>query len=481
MSLRPNRDENDKASGLSREDTRENDPVSVAHTLKQNVRQLSFTEGSGYLSAPLSGPIRPLSPDALSVLSAEEFEQISPSRRSSRVSIANNAFGKPQSLRTRLGASWLRNKGLVLMLIAQFFGTLMNVTTRILEVEGNGGKGFHPFQILFVRMGITVILASCYMYYSRTPHFPFGAPEVRWLLIARGFCGFFGVFGMYYSLLYLPLADATVITFLAPGLACWVCSKLIDEPFTRLEKIGTGVSLLGVLFIARPTTLLHAFGSAAHTSASDSAGGSTGSEDADAGNYDDVTPVQRLEGVGVALIGVCGAVGAYTTIRWIGKRAHPLVSVNYFASWCVVVSLVMQLLLPSIGFLFPSGVREWGLLLFLGICGFVMQFLLASALSYEKSSRVTNMIYTQMLFALTFDKLVFGHSPGFLSILGSSLILGSAIVVAFQKSTSESQKQAEDSNLRSDEEAQNHLMADIDGSNNQERLPVEEVQLRTLR
>jgi hypothetical protein len=29
---------------------------------------------------------------------------------------------------------------------------------------------------------------------------------------------FFGVFGMYYSLQYLPLADCTVLTFLAPGL-----------------------------------------------------------------------------------------------------------------------------------------------------------------------------------------------------------------------------------------------------------------------
>lgn len=91
------------------------------------------------------------------------------------------------------------------------------------------------------------------------------------------------------------------------------------------------------------------------------------------------------------------------------------------------------------------------------------------------------MIYTQMLFALTFDKLVFGHSPGFLSILGSSLILGSAIVVAFQKSSSESKKQPDDSYMRSDEEAQNHLMADVEGSNTQERIPVEEVQLRTLR
>jgi hypothetical protein len=43
------------------------------------------------------------------------------------------------------------------------------------------------------------------------------------------------------------------------------------------------------------------------------------------------------------------------------------------------------------------------------------------------------MVYTQMLFALAFDEFVFGVTPGMLSILGSTLILGSAIYVAVKK------------------------------------------------
>jgi hypothetical protein len=46
-----------------------------------------------------------------------------------------------------LQSFWARNKGLLLVLLSQFFGTLMNVTTRLLEVEGNNGKGMHPFQV----------------------------------------------------------------------------------------------------------------------------------------------------------------------------------------------------------------------------------------------------------------------------------------------------------------------------------------------
>lgn len=47
----------------------------------------------------------------------------------------------------RLHALWAHNKGLILVLVSQFFGVGMNVTTRILEIEGNHGKGYHPFQV----------------------------------------------------------------------------------------------------------------------------------------------------------------------------------------------------------------------------------------------------------------------------------------------------------------------------------------------
>jgi len=40
-----------------------------------------------------------------------------------------------------------RNKGVFYVLLAQVFGVLMNVTTRILEVKGNNGQGMHPFQV----------------------------------------------------------------------------------------------------------------------------------------------------------------------------------------------------------------------------------------------------------------------------------------------------------------------------------------------
>lgn len=53
----------------------------------------------------------------------------------------------PEAPSGKLRAFYQRNKGLAMVLLAQVFGTLMNVTTRLLEIQGNNGKGMHPFQV----------------------------------------------------------------------------------------------------------------------------------------------------------------------------------------------------------------------------------------------------------------------------------------------------------------------------------------------
>jgi hypothetical protein len=53
---------------------------------------------------------------------------------------ASRSPAPPRTARGRVQAIWTRNKGLFLVLISQFFGALMNVTTRLLEMEGNDGK-----------------------------------------------------------------------------------------------------------------------------------------------------------------------------------------------------------------------------------------------------------------------------------------------------------------------------------------------------
>lgn len=150
-----------------------------------------------------------------------------------------------------------------------------------------------------------------------------------------------------------------------------------------MEQIAAYVSLFGVVLIARPVSFFTFF-SHSNETVPPASGTDIGvpvnvtvGAHRLAAEFDKVTPAQRASAVGVALVGVIGAAGAYTTIRWIGKRAHPLISVNYFALWCTIVSIVMMLALPGVGFLLPRSLRDWCYLTFLGICGFVMVSLVA--------------------------------------------------------------------------------------------------------
>lgn len=239
------------------------------------------------------------------------------------------------------------------------------------------------------------------------------------------------------SLRYLPLAEATVLTFLAPTVSCWACAILIHEPFTRKEQIAGLLSLVGVVFIARPVSWLpHPVMSIPAESLMRDKIFPLGPRQASqVALKDDIAPYERLAAIGIGLVGVVGAASAFTTIRWIGKRAHPMLSVNYFAAWTTVLSASVLLLYPGIDFQLPATLREWVLLLFLGVSGFTMQILFTAGLQQEKNSRATNMVYTQMLFAVLFDKLVWNSTLGVWSIVGSSIILTSAIYIAMHNSS----------------------------------------------
>ncbi|KAI5466947.1 hypothetical protein BGZ63DRAFT_369983 [Mariannaea sp. PMI_226] len=314
---------------------------------------------------------------------------------------------------------WTRNKPAMLVALSQFFGSLMNLSARLVELEGNG---MHPVQILLIRQVMTSVCCTGYMWWMATPEFPLGRKKIRPLLLLRGFSGFFGIFGMWYSMMYLPLADATVITFLAPGVAGLVCYFALKEPFTRLEQLATLISLGGVVLIAKPVSFFSQ---------------STGEEDT---ANDSATAEERLIAVGVALLGVLGAAGAFTTLRAIGKQAHPLISVNYFgiiSSIMSITALIVGPMLnidqPGLKWVTPSSPKQWLLLLPLGLVGFIMQYLLTTGLGSDKSNRANAMVYTHMLFAVSFDRWVFGHQMDLMSGAGCTLILGSAIGVVLMK------------------------------------------------
>lgn len=274
-------------------------------------------------------------------------------------------------------------------------------------------------------MGVTSVLSFLYMWYKGVPHFPFGPSEVRGWLVLRGLSGFFGLFSLYYSVHYLPLAEATVFRFLIPLTTAWACHVLLGQPFTRKQLVAGLVAIIGIVMIAHPESI---FGKVDDVIEADSFFALTAKED-----LDEVSPAQRMIAIVVSLIGVLGATGAYTCIRHIGDRAHALMSVNYFAFLATAGSTIALLAGQGGGFVKPHSAREWILLFTMGVFGFALQFLLTKGLTLDKSPKATSMLYTQVVFALIFDWLIWHVLPGTWSLVGGAVVVASTLWSALQK------------------------------------------------
>ncbi|KAI1492023.1 hypothetical protein F5X96DRAFT_628975 [Biscogniauxia mediterranea] len=336
-----------------------------------------------------------------------------------------------------------RNIGLVFVFTAQCFGSIMNTAAKLLTSPDSPNK-FHALQIISVRMFFTAVLGSLYMWYKKVPDFPLGQPSIRGLLVLRGTAGFFGLFGLYYSLSYLEISDATAITFLVPTWTAIVCFVWLKEPYGVQESLAGLIAFTGVLLIARPAFLFghHTEGPILNDPIGTNETLTTfmTEHDHQLALADSPSPFERAVAISFAIIGTFGAAVAYGTIRVIGKRAHSLVSVNYFAVLATIGSSVIILVHPDLQFVLPQGVMQWTLLTIIGVAGFLLQFLLTEGLQREKAGRATNMIYIQMVFALIIERVIWGTTPPVMSFAGSGLIIGAAIWLSFQKSKPSSQK-----------------------------------------
>ena len=159
-----------------------------------------------------------------------------------------------------------------------------------------------------------------------------------------------------------------------------------------------------------------------------------------------ITAEQRTLAILIAILGTFGASTAYATIRVIGKRAHSLISVNYFSLIATIASFLLILVHPSLHFVMPKTLGQWGLIAIIGLFGFLLQFLLTEGLQREKGGRATNLTYLQLVFALVVEKLIWGTTPPIESLVGAVLIIGAAIAVSLQKAGGKDGKKIEVAN-----------------------------------
>ncbi|KAG6819206.1 hypothetical protein H0H93_014346 [Arthromyces matolae] len=321
------------------------------------------------------------------------------------------------------------NTGLLLIAAAQAFFSMMNVAVKILN---SIDPPVPTLELIFVRMFVTYVFSLIYMLATGVPDPVLGPKGIRLLLAFRGFSGFFGLFGIYYSLQFLSLSDATVLTFLAPLCTGIAGAIFLKEKYTKAQAAASLCSLVGVILIARPTFLFK----------------QPTRSDFTINDYDfsfahedtnKVTPEQRLIAVCVAMLGVFGATGAYVSIAAMGKRAHPMHAMLSFSSQSVIAA-VIGMTIQKTNVVIPTKVEWAGMLVMIGVFGFVAQTLLTMGLQRETAGRGSIAIYTQLVFASIFERVFFQAETSFLSVTGTFIIVSSALYVAITKQRAQQAK-----------------------------------------
>ena len=319
------------------------------------------------------------------------------------------------------------NLGLMLIAVSQVSYSTMNLFVKLLD-DREGQQDTEPIGALeIVGVECLIIWIGCMlaMCMAKTEHILLGPPGARMLLLARGMFGFASTLALYISLHALSLSDATVITFLSPLATGFLAHVLLHEPFTLRERIAGVFSLAGVTLIARPSFL---FGNHA---------GQGAPEDGDIevplpSEPGSASEAARIIGILVALSGVVLMAGAWVALRRIGKRASTYHSIAYFALCSWVSSFVAMWVLDQ-PFVIPTSTLSLALLLGVGLFSLFAQVFQTLGLQRESAGRAATMSYLQIIFALTWQLLLFGSVPDWVSITGSLIILASGAWVALSK------------------------------------------------
>ena len=256
-------------------------------------------------------------------------------------------------------------------------------------VKEAGQLGIPLLQIIFVRAVISVVLSLADI--GRARAHPLGHRRV--LLLGRGVSGFLALTGVFYALIHLSMAQATVLQYLHPVFTALLAFLFLAERPTTATLACIVLSLLGLACIVSP-----------YWSGQDNAGGA-------------LWPV--LAGLG----GAFGSGVAYTLVRKLVATEHPSVIVLYFPLVC----LPGTLLLGGGDFIWPT-VTGWWVLLGVGCFTQFGQLALTKAMQLDAASRVTSLSYVQIIFAAVLGWLFFGEIPTQTTFLGGGLILLGAVV-----------------------------------------------------
>ncbi|KAK7123078.1 hypothetical protein R3I94_020003 [Phoxinus phoxinus] len=289
--------------------------------------------------------------------------------------------------------------GLLYSLLASVFFSAAALLVKKIE-------GMHAIQISAIRCFFQMLFVLPAMIYFKTGFL--GPRGMRIYLFLRGFLGSNAMILLYYAVLQMPLADATVIMFSNPVFTSLLAWIFLKERCTILDVVFTVFTLTGVILIARPPFLF---------------GGELSGIEGDYTNH--------IKGTSAAFAGAVGAACTMVILRKIGKSVHYYLSVWYYAVLglveCIIVLFIMdEWTIPSCGW------DRWTLMA-IGMLGIAGQTFLTKALQIEKAGPVALMRTMDVVLAFILQFLFLNRKPTWWSLGGALCVISSTSGVAMRK------------------------------------------------
>ncbi|WP_119420953.1 DMT family transporter [Desertibaculum subflavum] len=281
-------------------------------------------------------------------------------------------------------------RGALWMLFGGLLFSIMGVLVKFL------GQRLDSFQIAFFRAGFGF---ACILPFALAA----GTRNLRTRRLPahllRGMLGMIAMFGGFYSVVYLPLADATALSFTRPLFVVVLAVIILREKVRIRRWSATVAGFIGVLIMLRP-------------------GAGT------------VEPA-ALVGIGAAF----AVAGVVIMVKDLTRTEQPIAILFYFGLVSTVIAL-----LPAIWFWQQPTWWEFGLLIAIGALGAAGQGATVRSYLCGEATLVAPFDYIRLIYSGVLGWLFFAELPDGWTWIGAAIIVASTLYIAYREAELSRQK-----------------------------------------
>lgn len=272
-------------------------------------------------------------------------------------------------------------KGIICIIFSAFCFALMGMLVHM--------AGDIPFtQKAFFRNIVALIIASTMMIKERK-NLNFPSKGIPYLFL-RAIAGSLGIFGNFYALDHIPIADAGILNKMSPFFAVLFSFLLLKEKIKPIPLLCIAGAFLGSIFVIKPSTNIMASFPAL-----------------------------------VGFIGGMGAGLAYSCVHKLGTlKMSASIIVAFFSAFSCLISIPFMIINFT-----PMTWQQVLILIGTGVAASGGQFGITYAYYYAPAREISIYDYSQIIFSAILGFIAFGQIPDIFSFIGYLIIISMAVIV----------------------------------------------------